>query len=83
MMLGSEEEEVVVDYTTGSRNAVAVVLDRGTVGWDPAEDILNLFQLRYLYPVLYPCPFVPGGDSPAPGSPGVAEGEAVSGVPVG
>ena len=83
MVLGSEGVVVVVGYTTDSRNAAVVVLDRGTVDWDLAEDTLNLFQLRYLDPVLYPCPFAPGGDSPAPGSPGVGEGVVVAGAPVG
>ena len=83
MVFGSEGVGEVVGYTIGSRNVVTVVLDRGTVDWDPAEDTLNLFQFRYLDLVFYPCPFAPGDDSLAPGSLDVAEGEAVPDAPVG
>ena len=83
MVLGSEGVVEVVGYTVDSMNAAAVVLGHGTVGRDPGEGTSNPFQFRYLDPVLYPYPFAPGGGSPAPGSPGVVEGEEVPGVPVG
>ena len=82
MILGSEGVVGVVGYTADSMNAAAV-LGHGTVGWDLGEGTSNPFQLRYLDPVLYPCPFAPGGGSPAPGSPGVVEEEEVPGAPVG
>ena len=82
MLLGSWEVGEVVGCTAGSKDAAVAVLDHGTVDWDPGEDTLNLFQLRGLGPVLYPCLFAPGGGSLAPGSPDVEEGEAVSGAPV-
>jgi len=72
VVLDSGEVGEVVGYTVGSRDAAVAVLNHGTVDWDPGEDTLNLFQLRGLGPVLYPCPVAPGGGSPAPGSPGVA-----------
>ena len=83
MISGSWEVGEVVGCTAGSKGAAVAVLDHGTVDWDPGEDTLNLFQLRGLGPVLYPCPFAPGDGSLAPGSLGVAEREAVSGAPVG
>ena len=72
----------VAGYMADSRSAGAAVPDRGTVGWDLVEDTLNLFQVPYPGPVLYPCLSVPGGDSPVGGSPGVAE-EALAGILVG
>lgn len=72
----------VVGYMVDSRNAAAVVLDHGTVGWDPAEDTSIPFRLPYLGPAPYPCPFVRGG-SRVRGSPCVVEGEAVAGTLVG
>ena len=83
MVLGSKGVVVVAGYTVGSRSAVAVVPGRGIVGWDPAVDTLNPGRLPYLGPVLYPCPFVPGGGSRVRGSPDVVEEEEVAGTLVG
>ena len=66
-----------------SGDGVAVALTRGTGGWDQVEDTSNPFQLPYLGPVLYPCPFVPGGENHGHGSPDVTVGEAVVGTLVG
>ena len=79
---GSKGVAEVAGYMAGSRNAVEVALGHDTVGWGPAEDTLNLFQLPYPGPVLYPCPSVPGG-GPVRGSPDVEEVVVVVGTPAG
>ena len=82
VVLGSTGVGEVVGYMVGSRNGVAVVLDRGIVGWGPVEDTLNLCHLPYPGPDLYPCPFVLDDGSRVRGSLGVVEGEGVAGTPV-
>lgn len=78
-MLSGSEVGAVVGYMTDSRNAVAVVPDRGTDGWDPA-DTLNPSQPRYHDPALYSRLFALCGDTPVPGDPGVAVVVAVVGT---
>ena len=75
--------EVAGYMVVGSRNAAGMALGRGTIGWDPAGDTLNPFQLPYPGPVLYPYPSVPGGGDHARGSPPAVEAEVVVDTPVG
>lgn len=77
---GSKGVAEVAGYMSGSRSAAEVALGHGTVDWGPAEDTLNLFQLPYPGPVLYPCPSVPGDGGHVRGSPDVGEGEVVVGT---
>jgi len=72
---GLKGVEEVAGYMAGSRSAATVALGHGTVGWDPAEDTLNPFQLPYPGPVLYPCSSVPGGGGHVRGIPDAVEGE--------
>ena len=69
-----------VGCTADSMSVVAVVLDHGTVGWDPAGGTSNLFRGPDLCPGLYPCPFVLGDGIRVRGNLDVAEGEAVDGT---
>lgn len=81
MLSGSEEVGAAVGYMADSRNAVAVVPDRGTDGWNPA-DTLNPFQPRYRGPSLCSRLFALCSDTPVPGDPGVAVVVAVVGTQV-
>jgi hypothetical protein len=65
----SKEAEAEVGCMAGSRNAVVVVLDHGTVGLDLMEDTLNPALDPDLDPVLYPCLSVLDGDSHVRDSP--------------
>ena len=82
-VVSGSKEEVVVGCMVGSRNAVRLVRDRGTAGWDPTEDTSIPFQLPCLGPALCPSPFAPGGDSRVRDNPGVVEGVGVADTLVG
>lgn len=55
---GLKEAEEAVGCTTDGMSVAEVVLDHGTVGLDPVEDTLNLFQGPDLDHGIYLCPFV-------------------------